>query len=352
MKKLLALWLILSIVPSAPATQIARKELTPLVADSDHVLIGKVVKVDMIDGRGRSVTGRDARTGPGSENEIRLHVVVDTLSVLRTNASKVPEKLVVPLWRKWHYTLGTQREQHEGKTYILLLKGRKYERVYHAQFLQDLSEKAKIQALIKVGRPKEGGASTRKKPDKTSPVRKAPPQTGERAAWLAFAKSLDTETFAKDYPGAIRDLGSPEPAKVVTALNVLGATEKIAAVPFMVPLLDSADRRVRIYAGSGLERIVSGIELKRRDRTTPGKMVLRPRTGEDPDLTPLRWVVRKMLTSRDTPSYAATMAAYIGLPELEKELRALLQSRHPAVQRSATHALKVLGLQGDEEPDR
>jgi hypothetical protein len=44
------------------------------------------------------------------------------------------------------------------------------------------------------------------------------------------------------------------------------------------------------------------------------------------------------------------MAAYIGLTDLEKELRALLKSRHPAVTRSAVHALRTLGFAVEHEP--
>jgi len=178
-------------------------------------------------------------------------------------------------------------------------------------------------------------------------------ESRDRLAWTSFVNSLDARRFAADYPGPLRDLDSGETEKTVVALNVLGASGAIAAIPRLVPLLDAPDRQIRIHAGLNLERIVSGVELKRRDPRHLDRIVLRPRTGTDPDLTPLRWVVRKMLTAEDdgnTQGYAATMAAYIGLPDLEEELRALLKSRHPAVTRSAVHALRTLGFAVDREP--
>jgi len=175
----------------------------------------------------------------------------------------------------------------------------------------------------------------------------------ERAAWETFARSLKTEVFAKDYPGPLRDLDSGDREKTVKALNGLGASEAIEAIPSIVPFLDSPRPEIRVYAGLNLERIVSGIELKRRDMAHPDRIVLRPRTPKDPDLTPLRYVVRRMLKSEDngnTAGYAARMAAYIGLTDLETELRELLRSRHPAVTRSAVYALRTLGFTVEHEP--
>jgi len=170
----------------------------------------------------------------------------------------------------------------------------------------------------------------------------------ERLAWESFAKSLDAGKLAKDYPGALRDLDSGDTEKAITALRILGAIGSIEAIPYIVPFLDSPKLCVKAYAGLALKNIVSSVELKRRDMKHPDGIVLRPRRKNDPDLTPLRWIVRKMLTSEDddgnTPAYGATIAAYIRLKDLEEELRALLKNRHPAVSRSASHALSTLGF--------
>jgi len=174
----------------------------------------------------------------------------------------------------------------------------------------------------------------------------------ERAAWEAFAKSLDTRAFAEGQADPLRDLDSGDRRKIVAALNALGSSGAIEAIPYIVPFLDSQEPTIRVHAGLNLKHVVSGIELKRRDTTQPGRIVFRPRTGGDPDLTSLRWVLRRMLTSKDdgnSAAYAATMAAYIGLPELQKELRDLRKSVHPAVRRNALLALQTLGFTVEPE---
>jgi len=49
----------------AGATSVPPRSLTNLVADADHVIIGKVTLVDMVDHKGNQVTNLAARTGPG-----------------------------------------------------------------------------------------------------------------------------------------------------------------------------------------------------------------------------------------------------------------------------------------------
>lgn len=129
------------------ATSIPPKELTELVADSDHILIGKVIKVDMIDGQDRQVTGKEARTGPGLDNLIRLHVQVEADGYLRSNRPKVAQTLVIPLWSAWHYSLDRWKEE-QGKSFLFLLKGPEYEKVYPALFMRSLDERAKIEKLL------------------------------------------------------------------------------------------------------------------------------------------------------------------------------------------------------------
>ena len=83
---------------SIHATQIAPKTLIELMKDTDHVIIAKVTKVDMIDKDGKEVKNLDARTGPGETNEIRLHIKVVKNKILKTNAHTLPEALIIPLW--------------------------------------------------------------------------------------------------------------------------------------------------------------------------------------------------------------------------------------------------------------
>jgi hypothetical protein len=153
----------LAIFSSAEATQIVPKDLTELIAMSDHVLVVKIAKVSMVDSKGKELRDPEARTGPGIPNELRLHVDVQEDGVLMTTSDKVPAKLVVPLWRMWHFSLG-QWKKEEGSTYIFLLKGENYIRVSPMEFMRDLSERAEIERLIEVkGRaePVAGGDAVR-----------------------------------------------------------------------------------------------------------------------------------------------------------------------------------------------
>ena len=51
--------------------------LEEMAQRADHILTGRVVGVDMVDARGTKITDREARTGPGLTNTIRLTVVVN-----------------------------------------------------------------------------------------------------------------------------------------------------------------------------------------------------------------------------------------------------------------------------------
>ncbi len=133
----------------ASATQIEPKELPQLLAESDHVLVGKVSKVEMVDDHNKTIEDDNARTGPGESNEIKLHVVVEKKGILKTNAAKLPDELVVPLWRMWHSTLGSVKSSVNQREFIFLLKGSTYSPTYPAGFMRDLSERAKIERLIR-----------------------------------------------------------------------------------------------------------------------------------------------------------------------------------------------------------
>jgi hypothetical protein len=131
------------------ATQIPFRDLTNLVSDADHVLIATVEKVDMIDAKGNQVTNDTARTGPGSENQLRLHVKLDTNGVVASSAGKIPGTIVIPLWQNWHDTLANRRKEVKGKTFIFLLKGNNFLPVYHGLFMRELAEQAEIEAILK-----------------------------------------------------------------------------------------------------------------------------------------------------------------------------------------------------------
>ncbi|MEK6237053.1 MAG: hypothetical protein N2C14_20280, partial [Planctomycetales bacterium] len=172
----------------------------------------------------------------------------------------------------------------------------------------------------------------------------------EKKAYDQFIRSLDRKRIQRDHGGSIRNLKSDEPGVVTAALRSLSATQNTAAIPWIVPFLDSDDPVVRVWAGSSLERLVSAHELKRRDLGQSHKIAIKPRGPNDLDLRPLRWVIRRMLRKNDdgnTHAYAATMIGYLGLTEFEQELRELMGSRHPAVTNAAKHALETLGMAED-----
>ena len=133
----------------AYATQIEFKDLTNLVSQADHILVGTVTRVDMLDGKGNQVTNETARTGPGSENLLRLHVSVVTNGIVVSTAGKIPKDVVIPLWREWHDTLGNRKKEVEGKTFIFLLKAQDFQPVYFGFFMRELSERTKIERLLK-----------------------------------------------------------------------------------------------------------------------------------------------------------------------------------------------------------
>jgi hypothetical protein len=148
MRDILIITLFFMVAHAGQATMVPRKELSELVADADHVLIAKVVKVEMVDGDGRKVRDRAARTGPGRDNEIRFHLALQEDGLLKTNKKQVPDRIVVPLWKMWHYELGEVIDIVEGNTYIFLLKGEKFLPVYYNNFERPLSEKPHIEKLL------------------------------------------------------------------------------------------------------------------------------------------------------------------------------------------------------------
>ncbi len=121
--------------------------LNEMVEGADHILIGRVTGVDMIDGTGKPIHEMDAMTGPGKDNTIRLLVTVD--EVLVTNAAVVPEVLPIPLANHLHYSLGQIAEAHEGDTTVrlLLLKGEDFVGIKPGLFMRPLSDKEEVLRL-------------------------------------------------------------------------------------------------------------------------------------------------------------------------------------------------------------
>jgi hypothetical protein len=115
--------------------------LEEMVRASDHIIVGRVVRVDMIDGRGRTVRDESAHTGVGLDNVIRLHVAVD--EVLVSNAPLVPKRLKVPLDPAMIYGLGQVRAAHADarEPFLLLLKGPAFKPILPGVFSRPLAER-------------------------------------------------------------------------------------------------------------------------------------------------------------------------------------------------------------------
>jgi len=128
-----------------------------LVKNSDHLLVGHVIGVDMIDGRGNEITDLDAMTGPGIDNLIRLIVKVDEVV---SSSRSIPSVVKVPLDPLMHYRFGLVKEVHstEGEKFLLLLKGADLQPPFPGVFRRDLSEKTEIIELLKSNKSFKGTA--------------------------------------------------------------------------------------------------------------------------------------------------------------------------------------------------
>jgi hypothetical protein len=136
------LLLLIALVPAiATAGFPLEATLEEMAQQADHILIGRVVGVDMVDGQGKPVADPSARTGPSLDNTIRLLIQVD--QVLVSNASKVPDVVPVPLASHLHYTLGQIQEAHAGdkELRLVLLKGPDFVGIKPGVFLRPLADK-------------------------------------------------------------------------------------------------------------------------------------------------------------------------------------------------------------------
>lgn len=121
--------------------------LEEMAQQADHVLVGRVVGVDMVDGQGEQVADPKARTGPGLDNIIRLLIQVD--QILVTNAPRVPDVIPVPLASHLHYSLGQIQKAHAGdeEVRLVLLKGPDFAAIKPGVFLRPLADKDRALGL-------------------------------------------------------------------------------------------------------------------------------------------------------------------------------------------------------------
>ena len=148
MKTFLFISLLVLALGCVEATLVDDKDVRELVAESDHILIAAVIKVDLIDASGKELAGFEAETGPGIPNTLRLHLRPIDNGVLKTGKQPIPKAIIVELWREWHYSL-SQWKHLEGREMIFLLKGDKYTWVYPKDFILPISARGEIERLIR-----------------------------------------------------------------------------------------------------------------------------------------------------------------------------------------------------------
>lgn len=121
--------------------------LADLACGAEHVLIGRVVGVDMIDGRGRQIRKESAMSGPGLKNQIRLIVSVD--QVLDTNAQHVPKQIKVALDSVMHYSFGAVKAAHQQASgpQLVFLRGAAFQPIIAGRFLWGIDSRDEAMAL-------------------------------------------------------------------------------------------------------------------------------------------------------------------------------------------------------------
>jgi hypothetical protein len=165
LRPLLILLLGAALLAQAPPTQASLLPYATVeerAATADHVPVGRVVDVDMINGRSRRITDPDAMTGPNLSIAIRLVIEVD--EALATTAGVVPRRIAVALPAYMHDSLGQVREAHAGDVTptLVLLKGERFEAAHEAGFRLGLvvprARTAGARGALRVARA--GGDST------------------------------------------------------------------------------------------------------------------------------------------------------------------------------------------------
>ena len=110
----------LAVSSAAEASLPLEASLRDLACGADHVFVGRVVGVDMINSRGRTVRNPEARTGPGEKNTIRLEIEV--IERIDSTEAALPNTIKVPLDPFMHYTLGQIKSAHSEPSSRLLRK--------------------------------------------------------------------------------------------------------------------------------------------------------------------------------------------------------------------------------------
>ncbi|MFZ6819235.1 hypothetical protein [Undibacterium sp. Ji22W] len=112
-----------------------------MASAADHIFIGSVINVEMIDSEGRQIDDLNVMTGPGSKNLIRLQVKVE--KVLVSSGKNVPNTLYIPLDPFLHFSLGQikEAESHHSNSRLFFLKGAEFLPIKTGVFARNLSDK-------------------------------------------------------------------------------------------------------------------------------------------------------------------------------------------------------------------
>ncbi len=174
------------------------------------------------------------------------------------------------------------------------------------------SAAARVQPVTKA--PKKPAPA----PNKAEPRPKPPTEDARlKAEYDALIARLDGEKIRTDYAAVARKFERDATAKI-EAVKTLGESGELAAIPWLIRAIDDNDRGVSSWATASLGKLVSSWALKRRDRSIPTSVVIKPLPSGEIDLAPLRWLVGKRLRERGEKSVGhwASMAGYLGLHEL------------------------------------
>lgn len=138
---------------SAQASVPLAASLRDLACGADHMFVGRVVGVDMIDARGRRIRNEEAMTGPGRKRTIRLEV--EMLELIESPEVAFPSSIRVPLDPFMHYSLGQIKDAHAepSNARLVFLRGARFEPIIAGRFFASLDAREEALALRKECRP-------------------------------------------------------------------------------------------------------------------------------------------------------------------------------------------------------
>lgn len=141
----MAALLLLATGPEAGASVPIEMNIEELACRTDHVLMARVVDVELINSKGHVQKSGD--TGPGLGHTIRLILEVD--EVVESNAAEVPQRLKFPLDSFVHYSVEQVRRVHEDDNaeYLVLLAGDRFQPLVPGFGLFSSSMREKVTTL-------------------------------------------------------------------------------------------------------------------------------------------------------------------------------------------------------------